>query len=100
MNCLKPNTTLRGIFHPRHTVHGETGDYCRQLRIQECLFHGLLQTNRTSLSLCPHRVRDSPSSEPVLSVEEQWKSRFPFLDTIQSGMARLYDWEVSVTLIK
>ena len=85
------NTMFRGFSHLRHTVHGETGDHYRYLRIQECLFHGLLQTNR---------VRDGPSSEPVISVEEQWKSRFPFLDTTQSGMARLYDWEVSVTLIK
>ena len=94
------NTMFRGFSHLRHTVHGETGDHYRYLRIQECLFHGLLQTNRTSLSLCPHRLRDGPSSEPVISVEEQWKSRFPFLDTTQSGMVRLYDWEVSVTLIK
>jgi hypothetical protein len=91
---------FRGFSLLYHIVYGETGDHYRQLRIQECLFHGLLQTNCTSLSLCPHRVRDSPSSEPVISVEEQWKSRFPFLDTTQSRMARLYDWEVSVTLIK
>jgi hypothetical protein len=91
---------FRGLSLLRHTVHGETGDHYRQLRIQECLFHGLLQTNRTFLSLCSHRLGDSPSSGPVISVEEQWKSRFPFLDTTQSGMARLYDWEVSVTLIK
>ena len=100
MNRSRSNTMFRGFSHLRHTVHGETGDHYRYLRIQECLFHGLLQTNRTSLSLCPHRVRDSPSSEPVISVEEQWKSHFPFLDTTQSGIARLYDWEVSVTLIK
>jgi hypothetical protein len=90
---------FRGFSLLHHTVHGETGDHYRQLRIQECLFHGLLQTDRTSLSLC-HRVRDGPSSEPVISVEEQCKSRFPFLDTTQSEMARLYDWEVSATLIK
>ena len=72
MSHSRPDTMFPGFSLPRHTVHGKTGDHYRQLRIQECLFHGLLQTNRTFLSLCPHRVRDSPSSsELVISVEGQ-----------------------------
>jgi hypothetical protein len=90
---------LVGLSLSRHTVHGETGDYCRQLRIQRCLFHGLLQIDRIFLSLCPQYLQHGLSSGPVVSVEGRREGRLRLLDTTQSETILLYDWGASVTLV-
>lgn len=81
----------RGLSLPRRAVHGEVAGDRRQLRIQRCLFRGLLQIDRTSRSLCAQHLQHGLSSGPVVSGEGRREGRLRFLDTNQSEMIRLYD---------